>query len=139
MRRPIPGRELLGDQSVGRRIVRDSKQRFGDAHEGNALLIRQTELLQESVQERPLVAPCTRTVHQRHGHRHRPVTRAAGQLQTLQQPDHGRLFGAQTLLAHGPANRFQVRGCRPRGRMAGVRMAGVQVDLPEFKAANMGH
>ena len=81
MRRPVAGGQLLGDQPVRGGIIRNAQQRLGDAHERDALLVRQPELLQERVQERPLVAARPRAFHQRHGPRHRAVARAAGELQ----------------------------------------------------------
>ncbi len=48
--RPVAAGELLGDQPVGGLIVRDAQQRFGEAHERDAFLVRETELLQEAVE-----------------------------------------------------------------------------------------
>ena len=67
VRRPIAAGELLGDQAVRGRIVRNPQQRLGDAHERDAFLIRQAEFLQERIEERPLVAARARALDQRHG------------------------------------------------------------------------
>jgi hypothetical protein len=88
VRRPIPGRQLFRDQAVGGRIIGNSQQRFGYAHEGNAFLIRQAEFLQEGIQKRALVAPRTRALNEGHGGCHGAMSRSAGEFQRMQQPRH---------------------------------------------------
>ena len=98
MRRPVAGGKLLGDQTIRGRIVRNPQQRLGNAHERNALLIRQAELLQEGIEERPLVAPRARAFDQRDGPRHGAMTRASGELERVQQALHRLIFGPQRVL-----------------------------------------
>ena len=85
VRRPIAGGELLRDQTIGGRIIRNPQQRLGDAHERDAFLIRQAELLQEGIEERPLVTPGARALDQGDGPRHRPMPRASGEIERVQQ------------------------------------------------------
>ncbi len=99
MRRPIAGRQLLGDQPIGGGVVRNAQQRFGDAHEGDALLIRQPEFLQECIEERPLVAPRARAFDQRHGQGHCAMSCAAGQFQPTQQTVDRPIFLPQAVIA----------------------------------------
>ena len=80
-----PVGELLRDQPIRGRVVRDAQQRLGNAHERDALLIRQPEFLQEGVEERPLVAARPRTLDQRHAQGHGAMARPAGELQPVQQ------------------------------------------------------
>ena len=47
---PIPCDELLGDQTVCGLIVGDAQQGLSQAHEGDALLVGEAELLQESIE-----------------------------------------------------------------------------------------
>ena len=98
VRRPVPGRELFGDQPVRGGVVRDAQQRLGDAHERDALLIRQPEFLQERIQERPLVAPRPRALDQRHAQRHGTMARPAGELQPVQQSIDRLVLGPQGML-----------------------------------------
>ena len=57
---PISARDFLGDQAIGRIVVRDTQQGLGEAHERDALLIRKSELLKESVEVRAFVGASTR-------------------------------------------------------------------------------
>ena len=50
MRCPIAPGDLVGDQFVGGRIVRNAQQRLGEAHENHAFLRRQIVLPQEGVE-----------------------------------------------------------------------------------------
>ena len=124
MRRPVAGGELLGNQPVGGRIVGNPQQRFGDAHEGDALLIRQAELLQEGIQKRPLVAARTRAFDQRPADGHCPVAGAAGQFQRMQQALDRLILGPQSVLPGCAAQ--QIR-CSPDRR---IIQAGGHSELP---------
>jgi hypothetical protein len=73
---PIAGRQLFRDQTIRSGIIGNAQQRFGNAHECDAFLIRQSKFLQEGVEERPLVAPSTRPVHQCHRGGHGAMARA---------------------------------------------------------------
>jgi hypothetical protein len=99
MRGPIAGGELLGNQTIRGRIVRNPQQRLGNAHERDALLIRQAELLQECIEERPLVTPRARSFDQGNGPRHRPMPRTSGEIERVQQALHGLVFRPQGMLA----------------------------------------
>jgi hypothetical protein len=100
MRGPIPGREFFGDQPIGGGIIGNAQQRFGNAHEGNAFLIRQAELLQEGVQERPLVAASARTLDQRHRNGHCAMPRAAREFQRMQQSSYRLIFGPRPVVSY---------------------------------------
>jgi hypothetical protein len=93
VRGPITGRELLGNQPVGGRIIGNAQQRLGDAHERDAFLIGQSELLQEGVQKRALVAPGTGSLHECHRHGHGAVARPACEFERVQQACHCLLLG----------------------------------------------
>ncbi len=54
MRRPVARRDLVGNQAVGRLVIGDAQQAFGQAHQRHAFLVGQRELLKERVQQRPL-------------------------------------------------------------------------------------
>ena len=98
MRGPIAGGELLGDQTVRGRIVRNPQQRLGDAHERDAFLVRQAEFLQERVEERPLVTPRARAFDQADGPRHRPMPRTPGEIERVQQALDGLVLRPQGVL-----------------------------------------
>ena len=99
MRRPVTGRELLGDEPIGGGVVRNSQQRFCDAHEGDTLLIGKPEFLQECIEERPLVAPRARAFDQRHGQGDCAVSCAAGQFHPTQQTVDRQIFLPQAVFA----------------------------------------
>ena len=82
---PITRGQLFGNQPIGGCIIGNAQQRFGNAHECNALLIGQAEFLQKRIEERSLVAPRARAFDQLHCHGDGAMTRAAGEFQRLQQ------------------------------------------------------
>jgi hypothetical protein len=98
--RPITAGKLLGDQPIRRRVVGNAQQRFSDAHERNAFLIRQAELLQKGVQERTFVTASASAFDQRHCDRNGTVPRASREFQPVQQARNRSIFGPQSMLAH---------------------------------------
>ena len=55
--RPVGRGDLLRDERLGGVVVRNAQQRLADAHERDALLVGQPELLQEEIENGPLVGP----------------------------------------------------------------------------------
>ena len=47
---PVPRTDFLGDQPVGCGLVRDSQQRLREAHQRDALAVRQAEFLQKDIE-----------------------------------------------------------------------------------------
>ena len=117
VRRPIAGGQLFSNQPVGGGVIGNAQQRFGDAHERNAFLIRQSEFLQEGVQKRPLIPPGTRPFHQCHCNRHGAMACPAGEFQRVQQARDRPIFGPFAVIPNRHPKRIQ--GRRRRGIQIG--------------------
>jgi hypothetical protein len=79
MRSPVAGGNLVRDQLVGRRIVRNAQQRFGETHQNHAFLRGQIVLPQERVQAGSLHARRAHAFDQLRGTRRDALARGLGQ------------------------------------------------------------
>ena len=87
--RPLAVGELVCDQFVGRARVRHPEQGLGQAQERDALLVGETELLQEGVEQRPLVAAGAARLDQVPRPRHHPLALSHGQVDVGEEGPHG--------------------------------------------------
>jgi hypothetical protein len=78
MRSPVARGDLVGDQLVRRRVVRNAQQRFGETHQDHAFLRRQVVLTQERVQAGALHARRAHTFDQLSGTRRDTLAQRLG-------------------------------------------------------------
>ena len=65
MRAPVSRADFFCDKLISRRLIRHTEQGFGQAHERDTFLIRQSKLLQERVQSSGFLAALTTTFDQK--------------------------------------------------------------------------
>src|SRR5262245_10719483 len=135
MRSPVAGGDLVGDQLVRGRIVRNAQQRFGETHQDHAFLRGQVVLTQERVEAGTLHARRAHTFDQMRGARRDAFAQRLGQPRRVGQLPHDLLFIAEIVaidrggngsLGHGNGgSRLIHGGLRRYTALRGESMDGV--------------
>ena len=107
MRLPVRGAELVGNELLGRLVVRNPEQRLGHAHQQHALLGRQIVLPHELVQRALVLRPLPNARHERGRERRDPLLRFRRELQFGEQPIDVHALVDEGRLRHGPAMAFE--------------------------------
>ena len=99
---PVAVADLVADQRITGGLVRNTQQRFGQAHQRHTFLRRQRELLQQALHQALTatgVLLVTQLLGNAHGQRVARFSHVFGQTRLLQQHRHG--FGFRTTIGSG--------------------------------------